>query len=158
MSDWIETGLLITAGGALMWSLIYGQRRLRQVQQGDAVRDYRAELQVIEGSAEGLVQQMEVRLHDELRAVEGRIGSRLSVLDQLIVDADREIQRLTALLAESRRETLIDRELSAEEMQRVLHLAEVGFDGTCISRSLGIAEPRVTEVLRQWEPRDRRAA
>lgn len=158
MSDWIEVGLLITAGGALMWSLIYGQRRLRQVQQRDAAREFRAELQVIEGSAEGLVQQMEVRLHDEMRAVEGRIGNRLAVLDELILDADREIQRLTVLLTESRRETLIDRELTAEETQRVLHLAEVGFDGKCIARSLGIAEPHVTEVLRQWEPRDRRAA
>ncbi|HTN04404.1 hypothetical protein [Planctellipticum variicoloris] len=158
MGDWIQTGLLITAGGALMWSVIHGKRRLRLSQQKDAVKDFQEELRAIEGSAQGLVQQMEVRLHDEMRAVEGRIDNRLTVLDQLILDADREIQRLTVLLTESRRATLIDRELTAEETQRVLDLAEVGFDGKSIARSLGIAEPRVTEVLRQWEPPEQQAA
>lgn len=152
MGDWIQTGLLLIAGAAMMWSLMQTRRRLRQVQQKDAVKDFRAELEAIENSAHGLVQKMEVRLHDEFRSVEARIGNRMTVLDQLILDADREIQRLTVMLEESRRETLIDRELTDTETQRVLHLAEAGFDGSAIARALGFAEPRVRTVLQQWEP------
>jgi hypothetical protein len=53
-------------------------------------------------SAETVVEKLEVRLFDFAREVEGRMQSRIAVLDRLIVDADREILRLQDLLAATR--------------------------------------------------------
>jgi len=53
-------------------------------------------------SAETIVEKLEVRLFDFAREVEGRMQSRIAVLDRLIVDADREILRLQDLLAATR--------------------------------------------------------
>jgi len=50
-------------------------------------------------SIEAVAEQLEVRLFDFARDVEGRIQTRIAVLDRLIVDADREILRLQDLLA-----------------------------------------------------------
>ena len=53
-------------------------------------------------SAETVVEKLEVRLFDFAREVEGRMQSRIAVLDRLIVDADREILRLQDLLSATR--------------------------------------------------------
>jgi len=53
-------------------------------------------------SAETVVEKLEVRLFDFACEVEGRMQSRIAVLDRLIVDADREILRLQDLLAASK--------------------------------------------------------
>ena len=55
-----------------------------------------------ESSAHGHTEMLEVRLHDFAREVEGRMLTRIAVLDRLIVDADREIRRLQELLAASK--------------------------------------------------------
>ena len=53
----------------------------------------------LESSAEAAVEKLEVRIFDFAREVEARMQTRISVLDRLIVDADREILRLQDLLA-----------------------------------------------------------
>lgn len=63
------------------------------VEQGDS----------LELSAAAVVEKLEVRLYDYAREVEGRLQTKVAVLDRLIVDADREIIRLEQVLAESRR-------------------------------------------------------
>src|SRR5579872_5652177 len=50
-------------------------------------------------SPEMIAELLEVRLFDFAREVEGRMQTRIAVLDRLIVDADREILRLQDLLA-----------------------------------------------------------
>lgn len=62
-----------------------------------------AEIEAAENSAAALVEQLEVRLYDFAREVEGRMHTKIAVLDRLIINADREIIRLEQVLAESRR-------------------------------------------------------
>ena len=57
----------------------------------------------LELSGAAVVEKLEVRLFDFAREVEGRMQTKIAVLDRLIVDADREIIRLEQVLAESRR-------------------------------------------------------
>lgn len=45
-----------------------------------------------------MASQVEVRLHDSLREAQGRLDTKIAALNQLIVDADRESDRLEALL------------------------------------------------------------
>jgi hypothetical protein len=52
-----------------------------------------------ESRAEAVTEALEVRLHDFASEVEGRMMTRIAVLDRLIVDADREIRRLQEWLA-----------------------------------------------------------
>lgn len=56
-----------------------------------------------DGGATVIAEKLEVRLFDFAREIEGRIQTKIAVLDRLIVDADREIIRLESVLAESRR-------------------------------------------------------
>jgi hypothetical protein len=62
-----------------------------------------AEIETAENSATAIVEQLEVRLYDFAREVEGRMQTKIAVLDRLIINADREIIRLEQVLAESRR-------------------------------------------------------
>lgn len=55
-----------------------------------------------DASAKAQMTKLEVRLHDFAREVDGRIQSRMATLDRLILDAEREIDRLQNLLAQSR--------------------------------------------------------
>lgn len=48
------------------------------------------------------IQRLEVRLHDFDREIESRMQTRIATLDQLIVEADREISRLNELRAHER--------------------------------------------------------
>jgi len=50
-----------------------------------------------------VAEKLEVRLFDFAREIEGRMQTKITVLDRLILDADREIIRLEKVLAESRR-------------------------------------------------------
>jgi hypothetical protein len=59
----------------------------------------KADVESAQLSAETVVEKLEVRLFDFAREVEGRMHSRIAVLDRLIVDADSEILRLQDLLA-----------------------------------------------------------
>lgn len=62
-----------------------------------------AEIEAAENCATALVEQLEVRLYDFAREVEGRVTTKIALLDRLIINADREIIRLEQVLAESRR-------------------------------------------------------
>ena len=66
-----------------------------------------AEIEAAQNSAaagvEQLVEHLEVRLYDFAREVEGRMQTKIAVLDRLIINADREIIRLEQVLADSGR-------------------------------------------------------
>jgi hypothetical protein len=57
----------------------------------------------VDAGATIVAEKLEVRLFDFAREIEGRMQTKIAVLDRLIVDADREIIRLENVLAESRR-------------------------------------------------------
>jgi hypothetical protein len=89
----LATGLLLRRGAAL------GKRSGNR----DLLKEVRHEMHQAEQTGASLVQQMEVRLHDYDREIAGRMQTTISVLDQLMVEADREIERLEQLLQETNR-------------------------------------------------------
>ncbi len=95
----------IIALGLSVVALVFILRRtiLRPVRASRQPRESPAELEAAEESAAAMVEQLEVRLYDFAREVEGRMHTKIAVLDRLIVSADREIIRLEQVLAESRR-------------------------------------------------------
>jgi hypothetical protein len=157
MEPW-QAILFAVAAAALGYSLFQGTLHRRRLAKQDSLQDALSDVHALESSARGIVQKLEVRAYDYSREVEARIDNRLSVLDQLIVDADREIDRLQAMLAESRRSQLPDRELTQEELQRCFALHEAGFSAAEIARCLNASLTSVERGLDQWQRPDRRAA
>ena len=149
--QWI---LLAFAAVAMGYSLIQGARSRRNLAARDSLTDARSDVQAMESSVLGVVQQLEVRAYDYSREVEARIDNRLAVLDQLIVDADREIDRLQQLLHQS----AVDRELTLAEQQRCFTLQEAGCSRDEIARVLNATPDSVQIALDQWNPSTRRAA
>ncbi len=68
----------------------------------DAVYDLQDEIREIETGHASRLEKMELRLHDFARDVEARIQTRLTLLDELVFDADQEIARLQQLLEQTR--------------------------------------------------------
>src|SRR5579872_1444391 len=95
----------IIALGLSVVAIVFILRRtvMRPVRASHRQRETPAEIEAAEESAAALVEQLEVRLYDFAREVEGRMHTKIAVLDRLIVNADREIIRLEQVLAESRR-------------------------------------------------------
>jgi len=151
--QWI---LMAFGGVAMGYSLIQGAKSRRNIAARDSLIDAQTDIQELESSARGIVQQLEVRAYDYSREVEARIDNRLAVLDQLIVDADREIERLQSLLALSPQP--VERELSPVEQQRCLALQETGCTIDEIARCLHLAPISIRRTLDQWQRPDKRAA
>lgn len=148
-------GILIAVALAAMgYSLFQGAKSRRNLSARDSLTESHSEVVALESSARGIVSQLEVRAYDYSREVEARIDNRLAVLDQLIVDADREIERLQLLL----HHTAVDRELTTVEQQRCFTLQEAGCSLDEIARCLNAAPDRVRIALDQWQPPARRAA
>jgi hypothetical protein len=157
MEPW-QAILFAVAAAALGYSMFQGTLYRRRLAKQDSVTDALADVHAMESSARGIVQKLEIQAYDYSREVEARIDNRLSVLDQLIVDADREIDRLQAMLAESRRSQPADRELTPDELQRCFALSEAGFSAAEIARCLNASLVSVERGLDQWQKPDRRAA
>lgn len=157
MEPW-QAILLAVAAASLGYSLYQGSRYRRKLQTRDSLTDALQEVTEVESSARGIVQQLEVRAYEYNREVEARIDNRLAVLDQLILDADREIERLQAMLAESRQSAPIDRPLTFLEQQRCFTLHESGFTVDEIARCLNTTTAGVQQALDEWQPPQSRAA
>lgn len=74
--------------------------RARRSSRANPIQDLKASFTRIEQSSPGRALQAEVHLHDVAREVEARIETRMLVLDQMILSADREIRRLQDKLQE----------------------------------------------------------
>ena len=90
---------------------------------------------------EGLIQEMELRLYDYGREVEGRVETTLHVLDRLIRDAEHEIGRLEEVLQASR-----GVQPEPEINQRISCLIETGLTDAEIAACLGCSQ----ETIEQW--------
>jgi len=92
--------------GIAVVAFVFLMRRTFLRQRGLTARDkspgVKAGTESAQTSAATAVEKLEVRLFDFAREVEGRIQTRITVLDRLIVDADREILRLQDLLASTK--------------------------------------------------------
>jgi DNA-directed RNA polymerase specialized sigma24 family protein len=92
---------------------------------------------------------------DALRQeLEARVHEQLARMDALILDADREIERLQLALAEARRSVITDRALTPDEQQQCFALVEAGFTRDEIARGLSVPVERVHDALDEF----RRAA
>jgi hypothetical protein len=157
MEPW-QLLLFVLGAFAIGYSLLKSSRPRQDRRGKDSLAAAHEEVQSLESSARGIVQKLEVRAYDYSRDVEARIDNRLSVLDRLIVDADREIERLQAMLAESRRASAVDRELTPDEQQRCFALRESGFEIAEIARCLNASAVSIQHALDEWQRPDRRAA
>jgi hypothetical protein len=102
MNQFITGQSLIVFGLAVVIFVFLTRRiflRTRSPARSNHTSRERNEIESAELSAEAVVEKLEVRLFDFAREVEGRMQTRIAVLDRLIVDADREILRLQDLLA-----------------------------------------------------------
>jgi len=95
----------IIALGLSVVALVFILRRtiMRPGMSSRRQRETPGEIEAAEESATAIVEQLEVRLYEFAREVEGRMHTKIAVLDRLIINADREIIRLEQVLAESRR-------------------------------------------------------
>ena len=157
MEPW-QAILLAVAAASLGYSLFQGSLYRRKLQKQDSLTEAMEGVAEVESSARGIVQKLEVRAYEYNREVEARIDNRLAVLDQLILDADREIERLQAMLAESRQSAPIDRPLTFLEHQRCFTLHEPGFTLEEIARCLNTTVTGVRQALDEWQPPQSRAA
>lgn len=73
--------------------------RGRQSRLRNPLKELQQELKAGENSPVRLIESMELRMHDYAREVEGRVETRLALLDELVQEADREIDRLEKALA-----------------------------------------------------------
>lgn len=148
--QWILIAVALVTMG---YSLFQGAKSRRNLAARDSLGEAQSEVRAMESSARGIVQQMEVRAYDYSREVEARIDNRLAVLDQLIVDADHEIERLQQLLHQS----AVDRDLTTAEQQRCFTLQEAGCSLDEIARCLNAPPDLVRTALDQWQPTKRAA-
>jgi hypothetical protein len=100
----LVTGPSLIVLGLAVVVLVFVMRRtmLRMWRPPDKRSEPAATQDDFEAAEKGAVhatEMLEVRLHEFARDVEGRMLTRMAVLDRLIVDADREIVRLKELLA-----------------------------------------------------------
>jgi len=88
--------MLIAVTFMIRWALSAPGRQ-RSVSRKSVQEDARQR----DASASAQMTRLEVRLHDFSREVDGRIQTRMAILDRLIIDAEREIQRLQNLLGQT---------------------------------------------------------
>ena len=102
-AEFITGRSLIVFGLAIVVLVFVLRRTVLRMRHGKGNSDARNRegFEDAEESAVRATEMLEIRLHDFAREVEGRMLTRIAVLDRLIVDADREIMRLKELLAAS---------------------------------------------------------
>ena len=79
-------------------------KRGRSSRPRNLVQDVQDDFRRTELSLHSEVLKLEVRLHEFSREIEGRLGTKMAVLDRLILEADREILQLNEALEARRRE------------------------------------------------------
>ncbi|HBN78201.1 MAG TPA: hypothetical protein DD473_20800 [Planctomycetaceae bacterium] len=152
----LAAGILLTSG-MLMWR---GSASQNRISRRDPLRENEREQQKKSKSPEGLLHEMEVRLFDYGREVEGRVETTLNVLDRLIIDAESEIDRLEDLLNLSRADRIAENQaasLDENSLVRITELRRAGLSDEEIARCLQ-CEVSLVRNYRDDENQDRRAA
>tara|TARA_R110002111_G_scaffold168038_2_gene233907 strand:+ start:112 stop:657 length:546 start_codon:yes stop_codon:yes gene_type:complete len=101
MFDLNDSNLIVTGGLILVvaWALRRSFREQRRVRNRNPMDEAKKELASLEQSQFNRLNQLEVKLYEYGREVDARSDDRLRVLDELLLDADREINRLRTQLA-----------------------------------------------------------
>lgn len=96
-SQTIGLGLLILLTGLLLRrSARLGRRSRNRDPQAEA----RREILKAEQTTVSMIRKLKVDLHDYDREIEGRIETRIAVLEKLVGDADDEMVRMQSLLSD----------------------------------------------------------
>ncbi len=148
-------GIILLTGGWMLWRSAWLRQR---VARQDPLRELRQERAAREQRPESLIQDMEIRLFDYGREVEGRVETTLGVLDQLILDAEQEIQRLETLLQASQQQVA-----EAEWHAKIERLLTAGLTDAEIVQCLGCPlelvrnQRQLSTATRQTNPNSRAA-
>ncbi len=166
--------LFIVAFGIMMRRSI--TRRLRRRRKTDPVADARQEMERRRKESQRQLEQHEVRLHETARQSEAVLQTKLSILDEMVAETDREIARLEELLEEvkgipSPLEAIngdTDEPEWADAKQRLsLHgepaqfvrlLHQSGFSAEEIARQMGVPLATIQQILGDTDDEQSRAA
>lgn len=99
MLKWLPLFVLMVSVG---WLLLRTFRLRARSMRREPLQESQLEIAQRLNSPIGRIHQMETRLYDYGREVEGRVETTLAVLDRLIIDAQQESVRLEALLQQLR--------------------------------------------------------
>lgn len=92
-------------GGLLMLVVAFMLRRSftqsKASSRRDPLREAREEIRAAETSYASAINKQEIKLHDYSREVEGRIESRITLLNRLLIEADHKIAQLEAFAEKS---------------------------------------------------------
>lgn len=157
--DGIHPFVLLLICAAVMLSLRRASRRRRRF---DPVTEATKELQSRKESARAELDQHEVQMHDTAREAQAILQTKVAVLDQMVVEADREIARLEQVLQEIReipgpRLATVDDEQDAdsegpffpdgESAQFVRLLHQSGFSAEEIAESMNAPLNIIRDIL-----------
>ena len=154
---------LLTLGTGLY--LRRGWKKGNVIRSRKPLAEARESMRQAENTPQGIAQQAETSLAEYTREVEGRMETRIEVLDQLIVEADKEIARLEESL-ETRRETTEPSKNSAgpdlilhpqaredsteiRSDRAILAFSEAGYEPTEIATLVSRTEDDVQAILDQ---------
>lgn len=143
----IALGLLL-----LVFAFFIQRRTWRaRAQRGkiDPLQQAQTELHQLENHQRNEVNRLETRLHDFERSVDGKIETRVTQLEQLLIQADQEIERLTQALNNSGKESVSRKEtgLTSRQAAMIRHLAESGYSPVEISGLTEISETTIASCL-----------
>ncbi|WP_298868090.1 hypothetical protein [uncultured Gimesia sp.] len=165
MFDTSDFNLILTGGMILVvaWALRKTFRNQRRVRDRNPLHEAQHELTQIEQSQFNRLNQLEIKLYEYGREVEARTDNRLRVLDELLQEADREINRLRQQLAltqqnpeDSARKSSPDIlmyedsrsfTVTAEQRSMVVYLSQAGFSAQEISNCFTLDLPEVQAIL-----------
>jgi len=117
--------------------------------QRDPMSEARREIHVAESSYAAKINQMEVRLHDYAREVEGRIGTKIALLNRLLAEADEKLQRLEELGEKSGQTETSSSSGAVPESHRVIYdLADAGLDIEQIASQVGETAQQIRLILK----------
>lgn len=167
-----DTNVILTGGLllAIAWTLRKNFRAQHMSRNRDPLEEARSELTHLEQDQMNRLNQLEIKLYDYGREVEARSEDRLRVLDELLQEADQEINRLRTQLAlaqqnstpgssESAPDILVYEQerkrlsASAEQKRMMVYLSQAGFSAQEISNCFQCPLQEVEKVLAEELPR-----
>ena len=166
--------LFIVAVGILMRRSIV--RRLQRRRKTDSVAEAPQEMERRRKDSQRQLEQHEVRLHETARQTEAVLQTKLSILDEMVAETDREIARLEELLEEvkgipsplERDNADTDEPTWADAKQRLsLHgepaqfvrlLHQSGFSAEEIARQMDVPVATIQQILGDADDEQSRAA
>lgn len=151
-------GVLLIGTAAFLRRLVSKQRRIAN---RNPMAEARVTLRAAEATNALNLRKLELRLHDFQREAEGRIETRMAQLDQLILQADEEIERLRSALhesqpAEKRAEANLGSNDHKHQLYLVQHLADAGYAPEQIAVMVALPTTEVLATLGKQS--DKRAA